>query len=97
MNEQVFQNWQTLHRRSVMGETLSATERAAYETGCRELDAEEKLDGNLEQLRTLRKKIAEADAEQQKLRQREAELDARIAALEARLDPQTRQQLGIDD
>lgn len=96
MEEHVFQHWQVLHRRNVMGEILNAAERAVYEAGCREMDAGEALNGNLEQLRILRRKIVEADAKQQQLRQQETELDARIAALEARLAPQTRQQLGID-
>jgi cell division protein FtsB len=74
---------------------LSPEDQAAYDTGCGELDAEEHLDGNLARLRQLRAAIAEAETEQQSLRDREAELDARIAALEARLDERTRQLLGI--
>ena len=95
MDEPAYQHWQVLHRRVAMGETLSAAEQAAYEAGCQELDAEERLDGNLERLRELRTQIAAAEAEQQRLREREAELDARIVALEARLDTRTRQLLGI--
>ena len=54
------------------------------------------LDGSyLERLRELRAQIAAAELEQQRLREREAELDARIVALEARLDTRTRQLLGI--
>ena len=95
MDEPAYQHWQGLHRRVTMGETLSAAEQAAYEAGCQELDAEERLDGNLARLRELRTQIAAAEAEQQCLREREAELDARIIALEARLDTRTRQLLGI--
>jgi len=95
MDEQVYQYWQGLHQRVVMGEALSAAEQAVYEAGCEELDAEERLDGNLERLRELRAQIVAAEAEQQRLREHEAELDARIAALEARLDTRTRQLLGI--
>ena len=95
MDEQAYQYWQGLHQRVVMGETLSAAERAVYEAGCEELDASERLDGNLERLRELRAQIVAAEAEQQRLREHEAELDARIAALEARLDTRTRQLLGI--
>jgi hypothetical protein len=40
---------------------------------------------NLERLRELRAQIVAAEAEQQRLRAHEAELDARIAALETRL------------
>jgi len=95
MDEQAYQYWQGLHQRVVMGETLSPAEQAVYEAGCEELDAEEWLDGNLERLRELRAQITAAEAEQQRLRAHGAELDARIAALEARLDTRTRQLLGI--
>ena len=61
------------------------------------MDAEERLDGNLERLRELRAQIAAAETEQQHLRAREAELDARIVAREARLDTRTRQLLGISN
>jgi hypothetical protein len=95
MDEQTYAHWQKLHRRAAMGETLDAAEQAAYEAGCRELDSEETLDGNIERLRELRTRIAAAETEQQHLREREAELDAHIADLEARLDQRTRHLLGI--
>ncbi len=95
MDEQAYQYWQVLHQRVALGGTLNAAEQAAYETVCQELDAEERLDGNLERLRELRAQIAAAETEQQRLREREAELDARIVALESRLDMRTRQLLGI--
>lgn len=95
MDEQAYQHWQALHRRAALGETLNTAEQAAYEAGCQELDAEERLDGNLEHLRELRAHIAAAETEQQRLREQEAALDARIVALEARLDARTRQLLGI--
>ena len=47
MDEQAYQHWQVLHRRVIMGEALSGAEQAAYEAGCQELDAEERLDGGL--------------------------------------------------
>jgi hypothetical protein len=95
VDAQAYRQWQSLHRRVALGEHLSAAEQAKYDAGCRELDAEEHLDGNLARLRELRTAIADAETEQQSLRDREAELDARIAALEARLDERTRQLLGI--
>jgi len=95
MDEQAYQYWQILHRRMALGETLTTAEPAVYESGCQEMDAEERLDGNLERLRELRAQIAAAETDQQRLQAREAELDARIAALEARLDARTRQLLGI--
>ena len=95
MDEQAYQYWQVLHQRVALGGTLSAAEQAAYEAGCQELDTEERMDGNLERLRELRAQIAAAETEQQHLREQEAELDARIVALESRLDMRTRQLLGI--
>ena len=79
-----------------VGETLTTAEQAVYESGCEEMDAEERLDGNLERLQELRTQIAAAETEQQRLQAREAELDARIAAIEARLDARARQFLGIN-
>ena len=95
MDEQAYQYWQVLHQRVAMGEMLSVAEQAAYEAGCQELDAEERLDGNLERLRELRAQIAAVETEQRRLQAQAAELDARIMALEARLDTRTRQRLGI--
>jgi hypothetical protein len=95
MDAETYRKWQELHRRMAQGDTLNASEQAAYEAGCRELDADEKLDGSLEQIRQLREQILFAETEQQFLREQEAELDARIAALETRMDTRTRQLLGI--
>ena len=95
MDEQTYQRWQSLHQRVARGETLSAAEQRTYDAGCQALDTEEDLDGNLEHLRTLRTQITAAETEWQRLRGQEADLDARIQALEAQLDPQTRHLLGI--
>ncbi|HTE21335.1 MAG TPA: hypothetical protein VK689_23470 [Armatimonadota bacterium] len=92
---QVDTDWAALHRRVVVGENLTESERAAYEAGCSASDDDETLDGNLLRLQRLRAQLISAVVEQQDLREREAELDARIAALESRLDPRTRQLLGI--
>jgi hypothetical protein len=97
MDEQAYQQWQVLHRRVAMGATLSAAELLAYEAGCQEWDAAERLDGNLERLRALHAQITTADTERQRWRDQESELDARIRDLEADLDPRTRQLLGIGD
>lgn len=74
---------------------MNAADQATYDTGCQELDAEEVLDGDIQRLRGLRASIAEAEMQQQHLREREHDLDARIAVLEAHLDSHTRQLLGI--
>lgn len=97
MDEQAYQHWQVLHRRVASGETLTTAEQAVYESGCQAMDAEERVDGNLERLRELRAQIAAAEMEQQHLKAREAELDARIVAREARLDTRTRQLLSISN
>jgi hypothetical protein len=88
---------QFLHRRVALGETLSPAEQAMYQSGCQELDAAERLDGNLERLRELRAQIAVVETEQRRLQAQEAELDTRILALEARLDTRTRHLLGISN
>lgn len=95
MDETKQARWQTLHRQAVTGEPLTEAEQTEYEEACREMDAEEILDGDLPRLRELRKEIADADAEKRRMEIWEAELDAKIAALEARLDSRTRQLLGI--
>ena len=95
MDEQAYKRWQVLHRRILYGEILSTKEQTDYEAGCQELDAQEKLDGNLEQLRTLHAQITEAKTQQQRFRSQSQDLDMRIASLEARLDTRTRELLGI--
>lgn len=74
MDPQQYSRRQALHRRVVLGETLPTAEQARYEAGCRELDAEEHLDGSLLRLRELRASLGELEAEQQRLREWEAEL-----------------------
>ena len=95
MDETKYKRWQALHRQAVTGEPLNEAEQTEYEASCREMDEEENLDGDVPRLRELRRKIVEADAEKQRMEIRLAELDAKIAALEARLDSRTRQLLGI--
>jgi chromosome segregation ATPase len=95
MQQSADKNWSALHRRRACGETLSAQEQADYDAICRQMDAQEHLDGNLARLRELRLQIAQAKAEQQQLQTQEDALDARISDLEARLDARTRQLLGI--
>lgn len=54
MDDQSYKHCQISHRRVIMAETLHGAEQAAYEAGCQESDAEERLDGHLERLRALR-------------------------------------------
>ena len=95
MQQSTKQNWNALHRRKASGETLNSQEQSDYEAGCRDLDSQEWLDGNLERMRTLRSQIAQAKADQQRMQIEEQALDARIIELEARLDARTRKLLGI--
>ena len=95
MDSQNYRAWQELHLRAARGEALNASEQADYEAGCQELDADETLDGDLDRLRKLRELIGSAESAKRQLRDQEANLDARIAALEDRLDTRTRQLLGI--
>lgn len=74
---EVDNDWQVLHRRVALGKALGPDEQVAYEAGCRALDAEEQLDGDLARLRQLKTRIAVEKAERQRLRQREAELEER--------------------
>ena|SRR5579883_3268602 len=97
MNQPTSQNWEDLHRRFVLGESLTAEEKAAYEAAMREQDEEEmaQLSGSVEEIRALRAQIAEAEAERKKLEAQRVELETAVAALEANLDEKTRQLLGI--
>lgn len=98
MDETALKHWQTLHNRAVQGATLTEEEQAIYEAGIRELDAEEEeqlRSSNIEQMRQMRARIAEAEAEHQNLLANHAQLKAQIAMLEANLDVKTRQLLGI--
>lgn len=87
--------WAGLHRRVVNEESLDAAEQVLYETGCDEIEAESMHDGDISRMTELRKRIAESDAESERLRNRRMELDAKILRLEAMLEARTRQTLGI--
>jgi peptidoglycan hydrolase CwlO-like protein len=97
MDKAALEAWKALHLRVAKGEALSPEEQARYDAGARELDAEEKLDGGLEELRRTRKRLKELTAELERLQGRRKELDEQIAALEAALDERTRQLLQVED
>ena len=94
---QAYAQWGALHRRYVSGELLSAEEQAAYQAGCDQLDATEKIEGDIPRLRELRDKVLEAREISRKLWEREIAADAEIAELEARLSPRSRRLLGIEN
>jgi hypothetical protein len=91
MTEQEYQAWWQLHVRMARGETLSHEEKARYEAGAKELDAAEKYPSTFERLRTMRARIAELKAEEERLLTEQQALDERIAELEARYYAQTGQ------
>ncbi len=95
MNGRGYQRWRALHLRAVLGEALKKLECSEGQAGCRDHDAHEFPDGNLERLRALRIRIARAEAKPESLQSLEAELESRIGALERQLDDRTCLLLGI--
>ncbi|MBC7527289.1 MAG: hypothetical protein H7308_07035 [Chthonomonadaceae bacterium] len=87
--------WAELHRRVVNEEPLDAAEQVLYRAGCDEIEAESMHNEDISRMTELRKRIAESDAESERLRNRRMELDAKILRLEAMLEARTRQTLGI--
>ena len=92
MESEPCQKGADLHLRAVFGgEPLNGSEQAAYTAWCHALDADEALDGSLDRMRQLLAQIRAVESHRRELQVRGTELDARIAALEARLDIQSRQ------
>src|SRR5581483_11328875 len=92
MEASVYKIWSQLHLRVARGETLTAEEQAAYDAGIQELDREEKIEGDIARLRQLRASLAQLEVENTRLREERQQLDAQIAAVEARLSQETRQE-----
>lgn len=64
MSNQISQDqWWSLHRRAVSGETLGDAERQSYETGLAQRHAAESLDMNWGELRTARARVHELESE----------------------------------
>src|SRR5262245_52884193 len=95
MEANAYKKWSELHLRVARGETLTAEEQATYNAGIQELDHEEKIEGDIVRLRQLRSSLAQLEVENAHLREERLQLDAQIAAIEARLSQETRQELGI--
>ena len=98
MDEAKYKDWWPLHIKRAKGEPLTAVEQAICDAGYAEQDAEEEaiLRGNgIEKMRRMRLDLAAAEAEQTRLLDRQGEVKARIAAMESKLDENTRQLLGI--
>jgi len=95
MDEATYKVWWPLHIRAAKGETLNAEEQAIYEAGCRTLDAEERSDGRLEELRQARQRTEELETKRVRLQTRYENLRAEIAELETHLSEPIRQALGV--
>lgn len=93
-----YADWHNLHQRTALGEPPTPEEQARYESVKARLDAEE--DERLRRIgnstaRTLRRTIADAEANAAALRAYSAELAEKIRVLEARLDEPTRRALSV--
>ena len=95
MDDSAYKRWRQLHLRVVCGEILSPAEETAYEEGERQLDTEEHLVPGVKELRVLKAKITAMEKENARLLVRKSQLDSEIAALEANLNPRTRQLLEV--
>ncbi len=97
MDETTYRKWHALHLRVARGETLNAQEQAFYDTELRKMHQEEVLNTDFETLRQMRSRIKELEAENQRLQAQRARMDQEIAALEAQLNEQTKQLLGVGE
>ena len=97
MDEVTYKVWWPLHIRAAKGETLNTEEQAVYEAGCRTLDAEERLDGRLEELKQARQRTEELESKRVQLQARYEALRAEIEELETNLSEPIRQALGVKE
>ena len=96
MEETAYKQWWPLHRRTAVGEPLSAEEQARYEAGLRQLEAEEPpIQSSIDTLRQARQQMLAAQTEYQRLQRQYEAMQAEAAILEARLDEPTKQLLGV--
>ena len=70
MDEATYKAWWPLHLRAALGETLTADEQANYESGLKQMEAEEEqaLNGSVENLKKARQKYLEFKSEYNRLR-----------------------------
>ncbi len=98
MNQQASQpTWWDLHLRKARGEALSENEQALYEAEIARHDQEMPLRGGLEALKTLRATVVSLAQENAALRERVAQLEAEVRAVEQTLNQQTREFLGVQE
>ena len=85
MDQTTYMQWWQLHLRVARGDELDAAERATYEAGLIDLDAEEKAqwtDGDLTRLRRLKAEVDSLQTTYVQLQARSQRLDRRIWTLE---------------
>ena len=85
MDQTTYVRWWQLHLRVAKGDELDATERATYEAGLIELDAEEKAqwtDNDLTRLRKLKAEVEGLQATRAQLQAKSRRLDRQIRTLE---------------
>lgn len=85
MDQTTYGRWWQLHLRVARGAELDAAERASYEAGLIELDAEEKAqwtDTDLTQLRKLKAEVEGLQATRAQLQAKSRRLDRQIRTLE---------------
>src|SRR6266540_710847 len=98
MNQEASQpTWWDLHLRKARGEALSENEQALYEAEIARHDQEMPLRGGLEALKTLRATVVSLAQENAALRERVAQLEAEVRAVEQTLNAQTREFLGVQE
>ena len=85
MNQTTYARWWQLHVRVAKGEELDAAERAIYEAGLMDLDAEEKTqweDSDLTTLRRLKAEVESLETIHVQLQVKSSRLDRQIWTLE---------------
>jgi ABC-type phosphate transport system auxiliary subunit len=97
MHEAEYRTWWDLHLRASRGETLSAEEQAAYDSGLQRLQREEQIEGDLAPLRAAKVALARVEAERARLQARHEALASEIAALESALSERTKELLRVRD
>ena len=97
MDESAYQRWQQLHLRFARGESLTAEERAVYESALREFHQDEQLANDIDSVRQAREAVLALNAEHATLQTQREQLQAEIVTLEAALSERTRQLLGVEE
>jgi hypothetical protein len=87
MNEEEYRVWWQLHRRASLGEPLSDEEKVAYEGGLGQLHSEQTLRSNDTPFQRMEARLAELEAEQDRLERWLTELSTKINKRESPPSP----------